>query len=266
MIARPEEDGRLTVLGTGQRESRGVKRGYIADMAASEFAVREAVELAERISGVTIEDVWAATARAGSSATSPASRPTSAATPSSRLTRRAAGGRQERHSPQRPGRASRPSGALHHRPRAGREAADRPPRRPPGRRHPRHCRRPVAAAQHRLRDPLGPPRRHGDRRLAHRRRPGLPQRGGARPRRGAGRAGRGRHQRLAAFRRDAGRASLAPARRARHHRRHRLRLRHPAPRRRAAQMLLRLGDDVPARQSRDDRADADRRRARAPRR
>src|SRR5438105_15798994 len=28
-------------------------------MAASEFAVREAVELAERMSGVTVEDVWA---------------------------------------------------------------------------------------------------------------------------------------------------------------------------------------------------------------
>ena len=48
MIARTEDDGRLTVLGTGQRESRGVKRGYITDMAASEFAVREAVELAVR--------------------------------------------------------------------------------------------------------------------------------------------------------------------------------------------------------------------------
>ncbi len=47
------------MLGTGQRESRGVKRGYITDMAASEFAVREAVELAERMSGLTVEEVWA---------------------------------------------------------------------------------------------------------------------------------------------------------------------------------------------------------------
>jgi cell division protein FtsA len=59
MIARTDDDGRLTVLGTGQRESRGVKRGYVTDMAASEFAVREAVELAERMSGVTVEEVWA---------------------------------------------------------------------------------------------------------------------------------------------------------------------------------------------------------------
>jgi len=43
LIVARGEDGRLTVLGTGQRESRGVKRGYITDMAASEFSVREAV-------------------------------------------------------------------------------------------------------------------------------------------------------------------------------------------------------------------------------
>ena len=90
----------------------------------------------------------------------------------------------------------------------------------------------------------GAPRREGDRRLADRRRARLPQRGGARARRRAGRAGRRRDQRLGAFRRDAGRPALDPARRARHHQRHRLRLRRPAPRRRAAQMLLRLGDDV----------------------
>src|SRR5512146_918763 len=59
IIARTDDEGRLTVLGTGQRESRGVKRGYITDMAASEFAVREAVELAERMSGLTVEEVWA---------------------------------------------------------------------------------------------------------------------------------------------------------------------------------------------------------------
>jgi len=59
MIAGMAEDGSLTVLGTGQRESRGVKRGYITDMGLSEFAVREAVELAERMSGHTVEEVVA---------------------------------------------------------------------------------------------------------------------------------------------------------------------------------------------------------------
>ncbi len=59
LIAVRDGDDGIRVLGTGQRESRGVKRGYITDIEASEFAVREAVELAERMSGVTIDDVWA---------------------------------------------------------------------------------------------------------------------------------------------------------------------------------------------------------------
>jgi cell division protein FtsA len=57
-IAQKGDGGELIVLGTGQRESRGVKRGYIADMAATEAAVREAVEQAERIAGINIENVW----------------------------------------------------------------------------------------------------------------------------------------------------------------------------------------------------------------
>ncbi|MCC2975310.1 cell division protein FtsA [Sphingomonas sp. PL-96] len=58
LIAQKGDGGELVVLGTGQRESRGVKRGYIADMRATETAVREAVEQAERIAGLNIEDVW----------------------------------------------------------------------------------------------------------------------------------------------------------------------------------------------------------------
>jgi cell division protein FtsA len=59
LIATRDSEDRVRVLGTGQRESRGVKRGYVTDIEKSEFAVREAVELAERMSGVTIDDVWA---------------------------------------------------------------------------------------------------------------------------------------------------------------------------------------------------------------
>ncbi|NJC32655.1 cell division protein FtsA [Sphingomonas jejuensis] len=58
LIAERRDDGTIAVLGTGQRESRGVKRGYIADMGATEIAVREAVEGAERMAGINIEDVW----------------------------------------------------------------------------------------------------------------------------------------------------------------------------------------------------------------
>ena len=59
MIASVDDENNITVLGTGQRESRGVKRGFVTDMGLSEFAVREAVELAERMAGQTVDDVWA---------------------------------------------------------------------------------------------------------------------------------------------------------------------------------------------------------------
>src|SRR3954452_16874575 len=58
LIAEPDEDGKLRILGTGQRESRGVKRGFIADMERSEIAIREAVEQAERIAGTQIDQVF----------------------------------------------------------------------------------------------------------------------------------------------------------------------------------------------------------------
>ncbi|WP_109806511.1 cell division protein FtsA [Sphingosinithalassobacter portus] len=58
LIAQRGDGGELIVLGTGQRESKGVKRGYVADMQSTELAIREAVEQAERIAGTNIEDVW----------------------------------------------------------------------------------------------------------------------------------------------------------------------------------------------------------------
>ncbi|WP_336959252.1 cell division protein FtsA [Sphingobium aquiterrae] len=58
LIAGRTDTGELAILGTGQRESRGVRRGYIADMERTEMAVRETVEQAERVAGINIEDVW----------------------------------------------------------------------------------------------------------------------------------------------------------------------------------------------------------------
>ena len=58
LIAQTGESGELIVLGTGQRESKGVRRGYIADMSRTEGAIREAVEQAERIASTNIEEVW----------------------------------------------------------------------------------------------------------------------------------------------------------------------------------------------------------------
>jgi cell division septal protein FtsQ len=56
LIAEPGENGELKILGTGQRESRGVKRGFVADMERTEATIREAVEQAERIAGTHIEE------------------------------------------------------------------------------------------------------------------------------------------------------------------------------------------------------------------
>jgi cell division protein FtsA len=58
LIAEPADDGSFKILGTGQRQSRGVRRGFIADMDKTEAAIREAVEQAERIAATNIEDVF----------------------------------------------------------------------------------------------------------------------------------------------------------------------------------------------------------------
>ncbi|TFI57946.1 cell division protein FtsA [Sphingomonas parva] len=58
LIAEPGEAGELRILGTGQRQSQGVRRGFIADMERTEVAIREAVEQAERIAATNIEDVF----------------------------------------------------------------------------------------------------------------------------------------------------------------------------------------------------------------
>ena len=58
LIAEPNEDGTLRILGTGQRQSQGVRRGFIADMERTEATIREAVEQAERIAATGIEDIF----------------------------------------------------------------------------------------------------------------------------------------------------------------------------------------------------------------
>ena len=58
LIAEPDEDGGLRILGSGQRQSQGVRRGFIADMEKSEVAIREAVEQAERIAGTNVDQAY----------------------------------------------------------------------------------------------------------------------------------------------------------------------------------------------------------------
>src|SRR3546814_1127415 len=65
LIAEPGEAGELRILGTGQRESRGVKRGFVADMERTEAAIREAVEQAERIAGPNDENAFVGSSPGG---------------------------------------------------------------------------------------------------------------------------------------------------------------------------------------------------------
>lgn len=58
LIAGVGDNGALTVLGSGQRESKGVIRGCVADIQPAELSARQAVEQAERIAGTNIERVW----------------------------------------------------------------------------------------------------------------------------------------------------------------------------------------------------------------
>lgn len=65
MIAGIGEDGQMLVLGSGHRAAQGIKRGYITDMAAATYAVRDAVERAEKMADTRVESVWVGCSGAG---------------------------------------------------------------------------------------------------------------------------------------------------------------------------------------------------------
>ena len=65
MIMGESETGELLVLGSGHRASAGIKRGYVTDMRAATYAIRDAVERAEKSAGLTVQSVWIACAGAG---------------------------------------------------------------------------------------------------------------------------------------------------------------------------------------------------------
>lgn len=58
VIAGQTADGTIHALGTGVRESLGVKRGYVVDIAAVDRSVREALEMAERVAGLEVQQAW----------------------------------------------------------------------------------------------------------------------------------------------------------------------------------------------------------------
>jgi cell division protein FtsA len=65
MIMGETETGERVVLGSGHRASQGIKRGYVTDMKAATYAIRDAVERAERNAGTNVQSVWVACAGAG---------------------------------------------------------------------------------------------------------------------------------------------------------------------------------------------------------
>lgn len=65
MIMGEAENGDLIVLGSGHRESRGIKRGYVTDMRAATYTIRDAVERAEKNAGVNVNSVWIGCSGAG---------------------------------------------------------------------------------------------------------------------------------------------------------------------------------------------------------
>ena len=56
-IAKTADEGALHVLGAGYHQSRGVRNGHIADMSQLEGSIRAAVDAAERMAGVRVNDV-----------------------------------------------------------------------------------------------------------------------------------------------------------------------------------------------------------------
>src|SRR5262249_57816810 len=56
IVGGPSEDGVLRVLGIGEAESRGLRKGVIVNPDAAVEAIKRAVEEAERMSGMQAEE------------------------------------------------------------------------------------------------------------------------------------------------------------------------------------------------------------------
>ncbi|MFC0588393.1 cell division protein FtsA [Novosphingobium aquiterrae] len=65
MVAGLTETGEMVVLGSFHRAAQGIKRGYVTDMAAATYAVRDAVERAEKLANAAVTSVWIGASGAG---------------------------------------------------------------------------------------------------------------------------------------------------------------------------------------------------------
>jgi len=65
IVAGISDTGEMVVLGSGHRASQGVKRGYITDMTAATYAVRDAIDRAEKMADTSVQKVWIGCSGAG---------------------------------------------------------------------------------------------------------------------------------------------------------------------------------------------------------
>jgi len=65
IVAGISEVGDVVVLGSGHRASQGVKRGFVTDMAAATYAVRDAIDRAEKMADTSVQRVWIGCSGAG---------------------------------------------------------------------------------------------------------------------------------------------------------------------------------------------------------
>jgi cell division protein FtsA len=65
MVAGLSDTGEMIVLGSGHRAAQGIRRGYVTDMAAATYAVRDALERAEKMANTSVTSVWIGCAGAG---------------------------------------------------------------------------------------------------------------------------------------------------------------------------------------------------------
>lgn len=65
VIAGIAANGEMMVLGSGHRAAQGIRRGYVTDMAAATYAVRDALERAEKLAGTSVSSVWIGCSGAG---------------------------------------------------------------------------------------------------------------------------------------------------------------------------------------------------------
>ena len=65
MIAGLSDSGEMIVLGSGHRAAQGIKRGYVTDMQAATYAVRDAIDRAEKMANTAVKSVWIGVSGAG---------------------------------------------------------------------------------------------------------------------------------------------------------------------------------------------------------